>query len=53
MVFSDGFLILVYELLMLTSLVQWIMGFGCHRILYMYFIVNNEAMMNRILEVHL
>jgi hypothetical protein len=53
MVFANGFLILVKELGLLTNLGQWIRGFGCCGILYMYCIVNNEDMMNRILEVWL
>jgi hypothetical protein len=42
MVFVDGFLILVKELGLLTNLGQWIRGFGCRGILYIYCIVNNE-----------
>jgi hypothetical protein len=53
MVFTDGFLILVNELGLLTNPGQWIRDFGCREILYMYFIVNIEDMMNRRLEVRL
>jgi hypothetical protein len=42
MVFVDGFLIPVKELGLLTNPGQWIRGFGCHEILYMYCIINNE-----------
>jgi hypothetical protein len=41
MVFANGFLISVKELGLLTNMGQWIRG-GCCRILYVYFIVNNE-----------
>jgi hypothetical protein len=51
MVFTNGFLIQVKELILLTNSGQYIKSFGCHEILYMYFIVNNEDMMNIILEV--
>jgi hypothetical protein len=53
MVFVDGFPILVKELGLFTDLGQWIRGFGCHRILYMYFIINKEDTINIRLEVQL
>jgi hypothetical protein len=37
MVFTNGFLILVKELDLLTNLIQWIRGFICHRILYILY----------------
>jgi hypothetical protein len=49
MVFTDGFLISVKELGLLTNTGQWIKGSGCHMIIYIYIlyiyiycIVNNE-----------
>jgi hypothetical protein len=51
MVFVDGFLILVKELGLLTNLGQWIRGLDAVGSIYVYCIVNNENMMNRILEV--
>jgi hypothetical protein len=53
MVFIDGFLISVKELWLLTNPNQWIRVFLFHGILYMYFILNNEDMMNTRLEVWL
>jgi hypothetical protein len=48
MVFVDGFRILVKELGLLINIGQWIRYFVCQGILYMYCILNNEDMMNRI-----
>jgi hypothetical protein len=53
MVFTNDFLIPIKELGLLTNSGQWIRGFGCHGILYMYFIFNDENIMNRRLEVWL
>jgi hypothetical protein len=53
MVFADGFVISVKELGLLTNIGQWIRDFGCRRILYIYCILKNEYMMNKILEVWL
>jgi hypothetical protein len=36
MVFVDGFLIPVKELELLTNVGQWIRGFGCRGILYIF-----------------
>jgi hypothetical protein len=35
--FSNGFLILVKELRLLTNTGQWIRGFGCHEIIYILY----------------